>query len=276
MLHSGLPILRILPLRSLVLHEEHDVQRALPLGEKLRAEGILRNPPIVMPLPDRTRRYIVLDGANRVTALNELQFPHTVAQVVEAGDPHVGLHPWNHVVWGIKPNQLLARLRRVKGLELHRIETARSVAAPHHTPVQIRLSDGSAYYGTTPTNLQRRVRVLKKIVASYSRDASIDRTSQTLIDSMRSLYESLAALVIFPRFDLETVLDLAGSGTVLPAGITRFTVSPRALHLNYPLHELSSGRPLAEKERYLQKWIESRVSGKGVRMYVENTFLFDE
>jgi len=93
---------------------------------------------------------------------------------------------------------------------------------------------------------------------------------------MRSLYESLAALVIFPRFDLETVLDLAGSGTVLPAGITRFTVSPRALHLNYPLHELSSGRPLTDKERYLQKWIESRVSGKGVRMYVENTFLFDE
>jgi hypothetical protein len=72
------------------------------------------------------------------------------------------------------------------------------------------------------------------------------------------------------------VLKLAGDQCVLPTGITRFTVSPRALHLNYPLHELSSGKPLEYKESYLQQWISERVKHKGVRYYAEATFLFDE
>ena len=72
------------------------------------------------------------------------------------------------------------------------------------------------------------------------------------------------------------MLKLAGQNIVLPTGITRFTVSPRALHLNYPLHELSSGKPLEYKEAYLQHWVEERVKHKGVRHYAEATFLFDE
>ena len=36
----NLPTLRILPLESLILHEDHDYQRTLPLVEKLRAAGI--------------------------------------------------------------------------------------------------------------------------------------------------------------------------------------------------------------------------------------------
>ena len=80
----NLPNLRILPIESVILHEDHDMQRTLPLVEKLRAQGIIRNPPIVMPLHDGTNRFMVLDGANRVTSLRELEFPHIVAQVVEA------------------------------------------------------------------------------------------------------------------------------------------------------------------------------------------------
>ncbi|OGO39939.1 MAG: hypothetical protein A2Z03_08740 [Chloroflexi bacterium RBG_16_56_8] len=82
--------------------------------------------------------------------------------------------------------------------------------------------------------------------------------------------------MIFPRLDIQTLLELAGRGSVLPPGITRFTVSPRALHLNYPLHELSSGKPLEYKEAYLKQWVEERVTKKGVRLYAEATFLFDE
>ena len=48
----NLPTLQILPLDKLILHEDHDIQRTLPLVAKLRAQGILRNPPIVMPLGD--------------------------------------------------------------------------------------------------------------------------------------------------------------------------------------------------------------------------------
>jgi hypothetical protein len=146
-----------------------------------------------------------------------------------------------------------------------------------YTPMQIRLPNGRLFIlEETPSDLATHIRTLHRIVNTYKTRASLDRTSQTLIDSFKKVYSDLTALVIFPRFKLKTVLKLAAQDIVLPTGITRFTVSPRALHLNYPLHELSSGRPIEYKEAYLQQWVEERVKNKGVRHYVEATFLFDE
>ncbi len=274
---QNLPTLRILPLESLILHEDHDNQRTLPLVEKLRAQGIIRNPPIVMPLVDGSNRYMVLDGANRVTSLQEMEFPHIVAQVVEASNPNVNLQTWNHVIWGMSTKTLMSELRKVKGLEVIKINTSKSLDAPKYVPVQIRLPDGKFYLLTeSPSDLPAHIGTLHKIVNAYKTRASLDRTSQTLIDSFKPIYPDLTALVIFPSFKIKTVLKLAAQQIVLPTGITRFTVSPRALHLNYPLHELSSGKSVEYKEAYLKKWIDERVKKKGVRLYSEATFLFDE
>ena len=274
---QNLPTLRILPLESLILHEDHDNQRTLPLVEKLRAQGIIRNPPIVMPLVDGSNRYMVLDGANRVTSLHEMEFPHIVAQVVEANNPNVNLRTWNHVIWGMTTKTLMSAIRKIKGLEVIKINTSKSLDAPKYVPVQIRLPDGKFYLLTeSPSDLPAHIGTLHKIVNAYKTRAALDRTSQTLIDSFKPIYPDLTGLVIFPSFKIKTVLKLAAQEIVLPTGITRFTVSPRALHLNYPLHELSSGKSIEYKEAYLKKWIDERVKKKGVRLYSEATFLFDE
>jgi hypothetical protein len=247
------------------------------LVAKLRAQGVLRNPPILMPLTDNSGRYMVLDGANRVTSLREMEFPHVVAQVVEASYPHVHLQTWNHVVWGMSTNALIRVLRKIEGLELIKVNTQKSLDAPLYTPMQVRLSDGRFYIlEEAPSDLATHIDTLHQIVNTYKTRASLDRTSQTLVDTFKKIYPDLTALFIFPRFKIRTVLKLAGQDIVLPTGITRFTVSPRALHLNYPLHELSSCRPIEYKEAYLQQWVEDRVKKKGVRHYAEATFLFDE
>jgi hypothetical protein len=273
----NLPTLRILPLESLILHEDHDNQRALPLVEKLRAQGILRNPPIVMPLVDGSNRSMVLDGANRVTSLRALEFPHIVAQVVEANNPNVNLQTWNHVIWGMNTRTLKSRLHKIKELELVRVNTRKSLDAPKYVPVQVRFPDGNLYLmKESPSDLTVHINTLHRIVNTYKTSGSLDRTSQTLIEPFRRIYPDVTALVIFPDFKIKTVLKLTAQQIVLPTGITRFTVSPRALHLNYPLHELSSAKPLEYKEAYLQQWIGDRVKKKGVRLYSEATFLFDE
>ncbi len=273
----NLPTLRILPLESLILHEDHDNQRTLPLVEKLRAAGIMRNPPIVMPLMDGSSRYMVLDGANRVTSLREMEFPHIVAQVVDVTNPNVNLQTWNHVTWGMSTKTLVSRLRKIGELELVKVNTRKSLDAPKYVPVQVRLPDGSFYIlKETPSDLPTHIATLHKVVNTYKTSASLDRTSQTLIETFRSIYPDLTALIIFPNFKIKTVLKLAAQSVVLPTGITRFTVSPRALHLNYPLHELSSGKSVEYKQAYLDHWIEQRVKKKGVRLYSEATFLFDE
>jgi hypothetical protein len=273
----SLPTLKILPINQMILHEDHDMQRTLPLVSKLRAQGILRNPPIVMPLTDGSGRYMVLDGANRVTSLREMEFPHIVTQVVASDYPHVNMQTWNHVVWGMSTKTLMALLKKINGIKLIKIDPRQSLDAPKYTPMQLRLPDGSFYVlDEAPSDLPTHIDTLHKIVNTYKTRASLDRTSQTLIDSFKKIYSDLTALVIFPRFKIKTVLKLAGQNIVLPTGITRFTVSPRALHLNYPLHELSSGNPIEYKEAYLQQWIGERVKDKRVRHYVEATFLFDE
>jgi L-serine kinase (ATP) / ParB family transcriptional regulator, heme-responsive regulator len=272
-----IPTLKILPIERLILHEDHDLQRTLPLVEKLRAQGILRNPPIVMPLPDNSGRFMVLDGANRVTSLREMEFPHIVAQVVESNNPNVNLQTWNHIVWGMDTDTVMSSLEKVKGIKLIKIDTQKSVDAPKYTPLQIRLPGGDFYIlDEAPSDLATHINTLHQIVNAYKTRASLDRTSQTLIDSVKRVYPDLTVLVIFPSFKIKTVLKLAGQNIVLPTGITRFTVSPRVLHLNYPLHELSSGKPIGYKEAYLQRWVEERVKNKGVRHYAEQTFLFDE
>ncbi|MEP6895526.1 MAG: hypothetical protein ABI986_07955, partial [Chloroflexota bacterium] len=274
---QNLPNLRILPLESLILHEDHDNQRTLPLVEKLRAAGILRNPPIVMPLTDGSDRYMVLDGANRVTSLQEMEFPHIVAQVVDVNNPNVNLQTWNHIVWGMPAKTMMSAIRKIKDVELVKVNTRKSLDAPKYVPVQIRTADGKFYLlEESPSELSEHINTLHRVVNTYKTNASLDRTSQTLIDAFKTIYHDLTALIIFPSFKIKTVLKLAAQKVVLPTGITRFTVSPRALHLNYPLHELSSGKPIEYKEAYLQQWIEERVKKKGVRLYSEATFLFDE
>ena len=273
----SLPNLRILPIESLILHEDHDMQRSLPLVEKLRSQGIIRNPPIVMPLNDGTDRYMVLDGANRVTSLGEMEFPHIVAQVVDSANRNVKLQTWNHVVWGMSTKTLLTSLRKIKGIEPAKVNTKKSLDAPKYRPVQIRIADGRLFIlNEEQSDLAEHIETLHKIVNTYKKRASLDRTSQTLIDSFKKVYPDLNALFIFPSFTIKTVLKLAGQGIVLPTGITRFSVSPRALHLNYPLHELSSAKDIEYKQRYLDQWVQERIKKKGVRLYSEATFLFDE
>jgi hypothetical protein len=273
----SLPNLRILPIESLILHEDHDNQRTLPLVEKMRAQGIIRNPPVVMSLNDATDRYMVLDGANRVTALQDMKFPHIVAQVTQANDTHVNLQTWNHVVWGMRSKALTTALRNVKGIDLVKVNTRKSLDAPKYRPMQLRLPDGGFYIlKESPSDLETHIQTLHSVVNTYKTRASLDRTSQTLIETFKQIYSDLTALVIFPHFKIKTVLKLAGQNILLPTGVTRFTVSPRALHLNYPLHELSSAKSLEYKQTYLDEWIEGRVKKKGVRLYSEATFLFDE
>lgn len=273
------PELHILPLPALILHEDHDQQRTIPLIDKLRAQGILRNPPIVMPLQDGSQRYMVLDGANRVTALQSMDFPHIVAQVVQPDDPNVHLGTWHHVVWGMDADELEERIRQVANIRI--IELQADEPIPDMTqlggaPVYIELANGQRFVTNTSDNPLEQVAYLHGLVDTYKTRGFLDRTSETRLSAFEGIHNELAGLFIFPPFDVHMVLHMAGGGNVLPTGLTRFTISPRALHLNYPLHELSSAKPVEYKEAYLRRWIQERVKKKAVRYYAESTYLFDE
>jgi hypothetical protein len=263
-----------------VPHEWHDDQRSKPLIERLRASGVLRNPPMVTPLPDGSGRYMVLDGANRTSALNHMGIPHALVQVIEAEDPGLDLHTWNHVLWDWDGQALLDALSQLPEVTLKDIDS--TVKRPQSrwpikTLVWVQTRDGKAYIArSVPGDLASRTRALNSIAELYARNAIIDRTTAQQVGELDGKYDNLTAIVVYPPFKVSEVLELCASGVLLPPGITRFTVSPRALRVNYPLEELSSSRSLEEKNQALERWVNERVARKGVRYYAEPTVLYDE
>src|SRR2546427_12681779 len=86
---QSLPDLRIVPRSQVHLHEDTDPARVQRLVTDLRADGILRNPPVAPRLaPDG---FVVLAGAKRTSALLALQAPRVLLQVVDYEDPPVSL-----------------------------------------------------------------------------------------------------------------------------------------------------------------------------------------
>jgi hypothetical protein len=82
--------------------------------------------------------------------------------------------------------------------------------------------------------------------------------------------------VVFRGFGVEEVMAAVAQDRLLPAGLTRFIVSPRALRLNYPLERLAAADSGEVKQRQLEEWVRRRVADRRVRFYAEATFLFDE
>ncbi len=274
-----LPDLRVVSLESLALHERMDPRRAPPLVEALRADGVLRNPPIVHPVSQRAERFVVLDGANRTTAFKLLGVSHMLVQVVHAGNTSVQLETWNHVLSCLPPDALGEALERFPDLtiiasELDRAAYNVSVGA---SLAYVALPDGNAMEVVGETRpLDWRVRNLNLLVDAYRERCQLARTTARQAAGLERVFPDLSGLIVFPRFEQEEVLQAASAGWLLPAGLTRFVISPRALRVNYPLERLASDQPLEAKRAELAAWVRDRAEARRVRYYAESTFLFDE
>ena len=288
---TELPRLAIVPTASLALHEEVDLQRSQPLAERLRAEEVLKNPPVVAPL-EGEQRYVVLDGTNRVVALRALACPHVVVQVVDYDDPALILDTWSHLITDVPVSDFLAAVRSVAGMRLEPVNQlhARAELARRQAVAYLLTPDPASRRDEAPLDpirvdahvahvegyLQRRAAILTDLVSQYRARGRIQRVNTDHFDQLRRLYDHIAGLVVFPRYAPSEIMELARQGAYLPTGITRHVVPGRALRLDFPLRVLFDDRTLVEKHAWLQDWIRAKLAGKEIRYYQESTFLFDE
>lgn len=266
------PQLEILPAEIIRLHEHHDPQRTAPLKERIRTSGLLINPPLVIPFRNGQDSYMVLDGANRVTSLKELGLPHILVQIVDPNSPGVSLQTWNHVLWGISPDYLL---EKITSLEHVILKPTTGIQFSPQTIAVLQTPD-KTYHAIESTLPNERSQHITGLVGKYSTEARFDRTMIENIETLEGLYQHLSGLIIYPPFEIEEVVHFAHSGKLLPAGVTRFIVSPRALRVRYPLENLAGVRPIEEKRTQLKEFIQARMDKKGVRIYTETTVLYDE
>ena len=273
------PDLRIVALDGLVEHEYNDVQRTAPLAERLEAEGLLRNPPIVAELGDDTGRFVVLDGANRTTALHLLGYPHVLVQVVRYETPLVTLSTWHHLVCGLGVADFLGAMRDVEGLELRQTDllAARAGLARRDLLAYLVCADGRTYAARTDARtLHAQNGMLNAMVDTYKTRGRLFRTASDNLAEAQANYADLTGLVIFPNYEAVEVMTLARDGELLPTGLTRHLIQGRALRTNYPLSELKADEPLEAKNERLKAWLQRKLGTKEIRYYGEATYAFDE
>ena len=205
--------------------------------------------------------------------------PHIIVQVIAPTDQGLRLNSWNHVVWEHNPIRFMKNLAGISGL--HLALNPGSILKPdiYQTSYLAVLNNcrSRKYQLETETmDLRTRVQLLNNVVDCYKERGRLDRTSTEDVNFLRQTYPSFCGLLIFPDFSLHDLLTLSGEGYLLPTGITRFTISPRALHINYPLTELLSDKPIEDKNELLRVSIQEKINRKSVRYYPEPTYIFDE
>lgn len=271
------PALEVVAVADLLLHEQHDAQRSGPLLDRIVEDGVLKNPPIVAPIPGESR-YVVLDGANRVTTMRELGIAHIVAQIVDYEDPELALDTWHHLIRGLSGAAFRDLLHECTDLLTERAELthARALLARREVLAFVQYPGGMVQTLRADGDLHARTRSLNALVDRYKNAARIFRANTDHLGDLLPLYDDVAALVVFPRFAPAEIIDLARVGACLPAGITRHLIPRRALRLNLHLEALRSSESLAQKNAWLGQWISEKMANRKARYYQESTFLFDE
>lgn len=267
-----LPHLHIVASDEVVLHEDPDRERVARLVERFSADGILKNPPVVGR--SSGHRLIVLDGANRITALRLLQYPHVLVQELDLFDPGLSLQTWHHAVEHIPPERLLEHAAAVPG-----VEVVAGGAFPLTHPralARIRFPDGAVTSLLGAETLEAKVDQLHAVTRAYHRFSDFDRVSYTDLEDLRRNYPALTALFSFRPFSREELQALTAQSRRIPSGITRVLLPKRALRFNLQLEVLRAGLSLEEKEEWLQQSIREKVAAKAIRFYREPTFFFDE
>jgi len=276
-----LPDLRVVPTALLVPHEQEDESRVARLSERLRGAGVLKNPPIVTEVvsPERGHCLVVLDGANRVSAARAAGLPHLLVQVVRYDDASVDLTTWHHALSGFPYERFERELGRVPGLTLgHEGQSqARALLARREALAFVLSGSDEALTLLGDHGLYERNALLNAVVDLYRDRVPFHRATRDSWSEAHARFPDVTALVVFPKFHPDEIIEIATSGARLPAGITRHVIPWRALRVNVPLDILADPvKTIDEKNRWLKAWIEERIAQKHVRFYAESTILFDE
>lgn len=255
-MNPELPNLQIVPIENLLLHEGHDKQRANRLVKKIPRDKIFTNPPIVAKMP-RQKNYVVLDGANRVTAVKKLGYPHLVVQIVDYFK-NVKLEAWNHLVCRAKNRRDILKL----------VESNPAFASLQNKKV-IRFTK------IKPAKLKEHLGFMNSLHDLYE-NQKFYRVMGTDLKEFQKEYNSFDFLVVYPKFFPREIINIASNHLYVPSGITRHVIPSRGVGVDLDLKILRGNQTLAKKNQYLNQLIQKRIKERKVRVYQEQIVVFND
>ncbi len=246
--------LRLVGLEQLILLEAHDEDRLVRLRGRIEAEKEQRNPVIVSSQGDCC---LVLDGAHRVRALQELGSRLVLVQLVE---PPERAESWDHLLDGVG----LPELRCLGEIEVSEGPEKRPLA-------EVETAGGRrVFLSSREEGLLAEVRALWALQALYPKGVVVRRVEPDA--PVKPVGGE--AMIRYRPFAPRELIEIVRAGAVLPAGITRFRVRERVLGVRYPLEKMKSGDAPARNAE-LKAFVERLWRENRIRYYGEPVVLFE-
>jgi hypothetical protein len=270
------PILRIVPIEQIRFHEAPETDRAARLVERLAEDRHILNPPIVAPLKG-AEGYLLIDGANRISAMRLLGYNCVPVQIINYDDPALRLGSWHHAVmrlsWSYWIEQLVAQGLPVNSAS---VEEAEGALATQHACAALFPMQATAAVIPASKNLRADVHMITRLIDTYKKSHSFERVDQTNLAELANFYPGLAAVVRFSPFAKSEVMQLVTDNLKLPTGLTRHSIPGRVLRVNIQLDVLKSDLSLEDKNEWLEAFVRMRMQERHVRFYPESVFIFDD
>lgn len=275
------PNLQLVPAQRIRFHEALEHRRTQRLVERLENEARLRNPPIVATMPEGD--YLLLDGANRVSAFLELGYSHVPVQVVEYGATTVQLKGWHHLLVDARSLRLRAVYEALPRVATRRVEQSELVTLLELRRVfAVLVEDGDAFWGLFPAggarpSIEERVEVLNEIVGAYEGQSKIERIKLADYSQLpKDIHEAKHQLILFPVIHKEELISVAAQGIRIPTGLTRHLIPGRTLGLNLELAFLRELETHEQKVAHFQRYLRQLAIEGRIRFYEEPVFIMNE
>jgi L-serine kinase (ATP) / ParB family transcriptional regulator, heme-responsive regulator len=266
--------LRIVSIEDVIPHEYIDSRRVKKLINKINVSTAFTNPIIVMENEDK---YIILDGATRFTAFKTLGFSHIIVQVISDKD-NIILDRWFHAIRKIDTSKLIKLLNdipEISIIESGSDEAMKGISGFNELCYLYLIDDGKVYY-IKPAQDVNHLDALNTLTHAYIKSSHVTRTTTINISTLIDKYSDFTALMVFPKYEVEQILQFTNEGKIFPAGITRFLIPGRVMRINADLNYLKSDKSLFEKNEWLNELIMEKFANDSVRYYNEPVYLLDE
>ena len=187
------------------------------------------------------------------------------------------MYAWNHVIQNLSADDVLALIDKIPSVNYREadLKLIHDAMVGRGGLCYLVLPDDVTYV-ITATPGHNRLDAINELVSAYIDAANVERIITDNFERAKLEYRNMTALFVFAPFTIKQVLQIASTGRIVPAGITRFVVPGRVLRMNIDLKRLNKPEPLPLKSAWLNKIIGKLVDNYRIRYYKEPVYMLDE
>ena len=271
-------LVEVILIKDILVHEELDPSNSKELINFLKKSQTLSNPIIVASLGGK--KYLQLDGMNRIYSFKTLGLKTISAQIVDYNDQEkIELSSWLHILKGdikeflnfIKEDKSLVVSQGKMDQVGHRYIKEKDFGRL----CSIVTNKKEVFFISTGGNFSEKIKRMNYLVSFYKNNLSRGALPYTLNhDSIKNFFKQYPndnIIVIFPTFTPQQIIESAKSGILLPTGITRHLVKGRVLNIDLPLSLFNNKKSLKEQNEEQDRILLKKRS----RLYEEATVNFE-